>query len=674
VVARRNPPPLVSPPALAPPTVEAIGTVPEGFVSDFLTSNLVRDTPEEYVRQNLEKALVRQYRFPAADCQPEFGIKVGSSRKRVDIVVFTPGQPHKQEHAYILVETKRAGTSPSGRIDGIDQLKSYMAACLNAVYGLWTNGDEQYCFAKRSSAGAFSFEEIIDVPAAGQSEDEAQRPRRKDLRPATADNLLFAFRRCHNYIAGTEGKQKPEAFWELLKIIFCKIEDERSRTLDFYVTAAERSSPSAAATAKTRLQKIFASKVISRYPSFFPPQDSTIDLRPVVVAYVMSQLQGYSLLASPVDVKGIAYEEIVGSNLRGDRGEFFTPRNACRMAVTMLNPLPTERLLDPACGTGGFLITAMNNAIDHIETEERSEWDDRNTGTEAERLELYRKRTEYLSRQVFGMDLNPGLVRAAKMNMVMNNDGSGGLFQANSLADPRTWDPAAGAAITLGSFDVVLTNPPFGANITIDDPTVLAQYHLAAMWERDEAGRWVIRLDGSGVPVLQKSQPPEILFIERCVQLLRPGTGRMAIVMPNGILNNPALAYVRRWLLTHTQILAVVDMARELFQPRNDTQTSMVLLRRLSDDEVAVASSGGLDYPIFMAIGENVGHDRRGNALYRRDDNGNDVLVTRSDTVAEIDPASGFEVFKSVELKERLVDDDLPEVALAYRRWLSEAK
>ena len=643
-------------------------------MSDFLTGSQVKDTPEEYVRQNLEKALVRQYRFPAGDCQPEFGIKVGASRRRVDIVVFAPGQPHRQEHAVVLVETKRAGTSPAGKIDGIDQLKSYMAACLNAVYGLWTNGDEQYCFAKRTSDGSFKFEEIIEIPASGQSEDEAQRPRRKDLRPGTADNLLFAFRRCHNYIAGTEGKQKPEAFWELLKIIFCKIEDERSRTLDFYVTATERSSPPAAANAKTRLQRIFSDKVISRYPSFFPPQDSTIDLKPVVVAFVMSQLQGYSLLASPVDVKGIAYEEIVGSNLRGDRGEFFTPRNACRMAVTMLNPVPTERLLDPACGTGGFLITAMNNAIDHIELDERSDWDDRNTGTEAERLELYRKRNEYLSMRVFGMDLNPGLVRAAKMNMVMNNDGSGGLFQANSLADPRTWDRGVVDAVKLGSFDVVITNPPFGANIVIDDPTVLSQYDLAAMWERDDEGRWMMRVSGAGLPVLQKSQPPEILFIERCVQLLRPGTGRMAIVLPNGILNNPALGYVRRWLLTHTQVLAVVDMARELFQPRNDTQTSMVLLRRLSDEEVATATRTGLDYPIFMAVGEKVGHDRRGNALYRRDETGNDVLVTRSDTVAEIDPDSGHEIFKTVELKERLVDDELPEVAVAFRRWLSEAQ
>lgn len=354
---------------VAPPVTIASGTVPEGKVADFLTGRHVRDTPEEYVRQNLEKALVRQYKYDARDCEPEFAIKVGSSRKRVDVIVFQPGASHTQENAFILVETKRAGMSPSNRSEGVDQLRSYMAACLNAEYGVWTNGDEQLCLAKRAHAsGGFTFEEIIDIPSLGQTEADAERPQRKDLKPATADNLLFAFRRCHNYITGTEGKQKPEAFWELLKLIFCKIEDERSRQLDFYATAAERASATSAASAKARIQKLFNEKVLTKYGAIFPPADSTIDLKPTVVAYVVSQLQGYSLLASPVDVKGVAYEEIVGSNLRGDRGEFFTPRNACRMAVTMLNPQPHERLIDPSAGTGGFLITAMNHALHHIET------------------------------------------------------------------------------------------------------------------------------------------------------------------------------------------------------------------------------------------------------------------------------------------------------------------
>jgi type I restriction enzyme M protein len=330
----------------------------------------------------------------------------------------------------------------------------------------------------------------VDIPAVGQSEADAARPKRTDLMAATADNLLFAFRRCHNYIAGTEGMQKPEAFWELLKIIFCKIEDERSKVLEFFVAPGELAGATAAAAAKARITKLFAEKVVKKYPKIFIGADREIQLKSNVIAYVVAQLQRYSLLASPVDVKGVAYEEVVGSNLRGDRGEFFTPRNACRMAVTMLNPQPTERLLDPACGTGGFLITAMNHSLRILEESEKAFWADPQRPTDAERQELYRKRTEYLSERVFGLDLNPSLVRAAKMNMVMNNDGEGGLFQANSLANPHTWNPDAAKPIVLGSVDVLFTNPPFGANIVIDDEQVLEQYDLAAVWDQQPDGTW----------------------------------------------------------------------------------------------------------------------------------------------------------------------------------------
>lgn len=658
-------------PAVSPEVVPA-GSVPDGKVADFLTGKLFRDTPEEYVRQNIEKALVRQYKYEAGDCAPEFPIKVGSSRKRVDVVVFRSGADHKQENAFLLVETKKPGTNPSSKTEGIAQLKSYMASCLNAEYGLWTNGDDRYCFAKRHDAKGFTFEEIIDIPAFGQTEAEAQRPKRKDLKTATGDNLLFAFRRCHNYIAANEGKQKPEAFWELLKLIFTKIEDERSSTINFYVTPTERTSSTAAAAAKSRLQELFTNKVVKKYSKIFTANDTVIDLQPSVVAYVVSQLQGFSLLTSPVDVKGVAYEEVVGSNLRGDRGEFFTPRNACRMAVTMLNPQPDERILDPSCGTGGFLIAAMNHALAYIEQAEREQWVDPSNGSDAERAELYRRRAEFLSQNIFGIDLNPGLVRAAKMNMVMNNDGSGGLFQANSLLSPHRWDPELRQAVPLGSIDALVANPPFGANIVIDDEEILSQYDLAAVWDQEEPGRWSMRLDKAGNPVLQKSQPPEILFIERCLQFLKPGTGRMAIVLPNGILNNPGLAYVRQWLLQNAQILAVVDMHRDLFQPKNDTQTSILMLRRLASDEKAVAEGEGLNYPIFMAVAEKIGHDKRGNLIYRRNEKGEDVLVERVETVSEIDPATGNEVVREITVKDRLVDDELPEVATAYLRWLGE--
>lgn len=654
------------------PTVVPVTSVPEGRIADFLTGAIVRDTPEEYVRQNLEKALVRQYRYAARDCAPEFRVKVGSSTRRLDIAVFDEGKPHKQENVRLIVETKKAGTAPSSKSDGIGQLQSYMAACVNVVYGMWTNGDERFCYVKRSTQTGYTFDDILEIPARGQSEADAQRPSRRDLKPATADNLLFAFRRCHNYIAANEGKQKPEAFWELLKLIFTKIEDERSTSINFYVTVAERATTTQATSAKTRIQQLFTQKVVNKYRTIFTDSDLAIDLRPSVVAYVVGQLQSFSLLASPVDVKGIAYEEIVGSNLRGDRGEFFTPRNACRMAVTMLNPQPDERVLDPACGTGGFLITAMNHALDFIEVQQRGQWQDPSNGSDPERQELYRARQEYLSQRVFGVDLNPALVRAAKMNMVMNNDGSGGLWQNNSLSNPHSWEPSLGSSLPLGSIDVLVTNPPFGANITIDDEELLSQYELAGRWDWDiQSQSWKLRIDAAGQPILQKSQPPELLFIERCIQLLQPGSGRMAMVIPNGILNNPGLGYVRQWLLTKAQILAVVDMHRDLFQPNNDTQTSMVLLRRLSQDEEAAARNGGLDYPIFMAVAEKVGQDRRGNVIFRRTDDGEDIVVSRTDTIAEIDPATGNEILRQIETIERQIDDDLPEVATEYLRWLS---
>jgi type I restriction enzyme M protein len=228
--------------------VTIAGSVPEGKRIDFLTRKIVNDTPEEYVRQNLERALVEQYRYPADNCLPEWPIKVGSARKRVDVAVFASGQPHKQENIWLIVETKRQGTNPGDRKEGVEQLKAYLAACVNARYGLWTNGDDRFCLAKRVTDQGYEFVDILEIPAFGQTEEDAQRPTRRDLRPATADNLLFAFRRCHNYIAANEGKQKPEAFWELLKVIFCKIEDERSRTLDFYVTPAERTNATAATT------------------------------------------------------------------------------------------------------------------------------------------------------------------------------------------------------------------------------------------------------------------------------------------------------------------------------------------------------------------------------------------------------------------------------------------
>lgn len=639
----------------------ALKVIPDGKVVDFITGRLMNDTPEEYVRQNVEMSLVLEYNYQREQIEVEFKIKVGSSTKRVDLAIFAPGVPHTQENIQVIIETKREGTKREDRKDGVGQLKSYMASCINCQHGMWTNAIDRECYFKTTNEDGHLFIDAIDIPVRGARRADA--PTREFLRAATGENLLFTFKRCHNYIAGSAGLQKPDAFWELLKLIFCKIEDERSdnENLEFYVTQSERTSMDLQGRVKSRLDRIFRELVISKYPTIFKSNER-LEMNGATLAYVVSEMQQYSLLNSSVDVKGVAYEEVVGSNLRGDRGEFFTPRNACRMAVKMISPQPGETVLDPSCGTGGFLVTAMNHVLNAIDKKHQSRW--LSSGpTQEQQSEWFRERHEYLSNRIYGLDLNPSLVRAAKMNMVMNNDGSGRLFQCNSLEHPHRWSADGPPPELLGSVDVIFANPPFGTEITIDDPRVLAQFDVARAFEKGTANA---RLNSDGSPILQSSQSPEVLFVERCLQFLKPG-GRMAIVLPNGLLNNPGLASFRATILAKAQILAVVDMHRDLFQPRNDTQTSMVLMRKWG---VGETEEGHGDYPIFMAIADKVGHNKRGNAIYKRAPDGSLLLHQTVTTHRVIKPDGTFEDVQ-VASDEPIIDDELDEIADEYHAWLA---
>jgi type I restriction enzyme M protein len=637
--------------------------VQQGKLLDFIDGTTQRgETPEEYVRQEIAKSLVREYGYSKRDIAVEFPLKVGSRKPRADLIVFAESAEHTQEDASIIVECKSHSVKSSDRKEGVGQLETYLHVCPNAKYGMWTNGVERFCYRKLNRNGKTIVEEVPDLPSFGQAADEAERPSADDLKPATSDALLFAFRRCHNYIAGNQGLQKAEAFWELLKLIFCKIYDERhSDQIEFYAAAGERHGLNGTLKVKARIDKLF-SAVKSDYGSIFRAND-VIELEPKVLAYLVSQLQMYSLLESDIDVKGRAYEEIVGSNLRGDRGEFFTPRNVCRMAVAMLDPSEQQRILDPACGTGGFLITAMNHVIAKIVAAERHKGGSERRVEDATRARVQK----FASRFIVGVDLNPNLVKAAKMNMVMNNDGAGGLFQGNSLASPASWSEELRNRNLLGTIDVLFTNPPFGSKIVIDDPSILEQYDLGHSWTYDaRVDTW------EKTEALQKSQPPEILFIERSVRFLRPGRGRMAIVLPDGILGSPGLGYVREWILRHTRIIASIDMHPDTFQPSVSVQTSLLVLARKEEELVAMEGAAGQmnDYAVFMALANHIGHDKRGNRTYVRDSHGNEIVEEISEQVKEYE--DGQPVIRHQTTRKKVVDDNTLQIAQAFRRWLSE--
>lgn len=170
-----------TPVVVAPPTQIKTESVPEGKIVDFLTGRHVQDTPEEYVRQNIERALVRQYGYAAGDCEPEFRIRFGSSNPRVDIAVWAPGEAHLQENAWLLVECKRPGTSAKGKKDGIEQLKSYMAASANATYGLWTNGDDRFCFPLRDVSRQSATRHRLTWRRVGEVQSLEQERRRDEV-------------------------------------------------------------------------------------------------------------------------------------------------------------------------------------------------------------------------------------------------------------------------------------------------------------------------------------------------------------------------------------------------------------------------------------------------------------------------------------------------------------
>jgi len=655
--------------------------IPEGKICDYIDGKFRNDTEEEYVRQNIEKRLVNEHKYPKEAIKIESPIVVGSKKPRADIVIFSKDcSEYSQENIQIIIECKKEKVEPNSKKDGVGQLKSYMAACPNCEWGMWTNGKYKDVFRKIiNEKKKIEFIEYNDIPSVDGSVEDIDRPKRDRLKNAVEDNLLFVFKTCHNHIYVTDGLQKPQAFFELLKIIFCKIEDERNipNPLEFYTTSQERSNPDGQLTVKKRISKIFED-VKTKYSKIFDSNDE-IKLQPRSLAYIVSELQKYSLLNTRIDIKGKAYEEIVGANLRGDRGEFFTPRNIMHMTVDMLVPTLHDKVLDPACGTGGFLVVAMNKVIEDLENIMTKEFGKpKQSWTKREDKIVGDKIADIASDNFFGFDINPDLVKATKMNMVMNNDGSGNIFRFDSLLPPHEWlddfkadlSKAIGGskskitnAKNIGFFDVIVTNPPFGSKIPIKDPHILEQFEIGYIWERD--GDIWAKTDR-----LQSSVPPEQLFIERCLQLLKPG-GRMGIVLPDSILGAPGLGYIRHWLIRNTHIIASIDLHADTFQPKNGTQTSILMLQKKTQEEIAQEEKTGKmkDYNIFMAMVERVGHDKRGNTIFKRDKYGNEILVPEHTDIIQLDETSDGTKTAKTESKVKVIDDQTLLVAETFHKW-----
>lgn len=385
-----------------------------------------------------------------------------------------------------------------------------------------------------------------------------------------------------------------------MRLLFCKIYDEK-KTKDLeLVDFANRPNENETDLA-IRIKKLFEI-VKSKYPDIFEIEEQ-IEIPPKELSFIITKIEKNSILNADRDIIADAFEELIGTGFRGGEGQFFTPRNIVQMMIDILQPNPSERIIDPACGSGGFIAYILKNFI----------------------------KNHYHYHNIYGVDKDLFLSRLAKIYLTLLGENEYHIFCENSLEAPKSWSIEAQKHIELNSFDCILTNPPFGAKIPVIGYELLSQYKLGYYWNKSKDG-WVLTKN------LREKQPPQILFIERIIQLLKPG-GRAGIVLPEGIFGNPSDRYIWEFIRKYTSIMGIISLSQETFQPSTHTKTSIVFIEKKNNN----------NKKIFMAIANAVGHNKNGKEIFKTNKNGSFIFDKNW---------------------EKILDDDTPIIGNNFKKFI----
>lgn len=561
----------------------------DGYIIDFISGIEVKATPEEVEAvQVFSRILVEDYGYPKKliATHPQYRVKIRPSDERkeypIDIGVFSDSAK-TDDDIEIVVECKK-----KNRKDGRSQLEDYLRFC-KAQLGVWFNGEERFFLRKYEKDGKILFKEIPNIPRFGQRIEDIGQFKRRDLKPT--HNLKGTFKALRNYLAAnTVGATRDEVLaQQLINLIFCKIYDERFTEPDEIVSfrAGVEENPQ---EVRTRIVELFE-KVKRKYKEVMDAKDDiTLDAKSLV--YVVGELQNYCLIEVERDTIADAFETFIGHALKGGQGQFFTPRNVVKMIVDILNPSDEDYIIDPSCGSGGFLVEALRYIWRTLDDEgKKYHWNAAN---------LKEEKMEVALNKICGLDKDYFLSKVAKAYMAVLGDGKSGIFCEDSLDIMQNWQDKTKIKIGAGKFSILMTNPPFGSRIPVRGEEKLKQYELAYKWKLDKkTGQWE-------KAKLKEKESPQVLFIERDIQLLAD-YGKMGIVLPDGVFGNDTFGYIRNWLRAQGRILAIIDIPIETFQPHTSTKTSVLIFQKLPKEEIPE------EYEIFMAIAETCGHDRRGN-------------------------------------------------------------
>ena len=586
-------------------------------------------TPEERVRQEYICRLVNVYGYSLEQMAQEVPVSNshrGQGKARADIVIWRSESDKKEDvSAIIVVECKAEYVT----IQEEDYYRgSNYASWAGADFFVTTNLKETRIFKVVKGKIPKRLEEIVDIPKA---EDLTNAKKIKELlsqtKAFTCDEFSRLLFKCHNIIRNNDKLSPEAAFDEISKVLFIKIRYERDNTGTQIFSKEEfMKLREAYDKTKSKLSLPFYQQLFERTKEDYTKDglfetNDTIKIKEASFEAIVKELEVYNLSRTADDVKGIAFEKFLGKTFRGELGQFFTPRKIVDFMVELLDPEEGEIICDPCCGSGGFLIKAFEDVREKIESDiqkvkehikaelfdehyetlpekQKSVIDEQfnaylaalntelNTGNPNSRLQ------NLSSNCIYGTDANPRMARTAKMNMIMHGDGHGGVHHHDGLLNVN--------GVFENRFDVILTNPPFGsrvekslkiteADVETDAQKIAAYekkygkevYQQALSQINDHIGDSVLDLYTVG----KLSGLTEVLFIERCIRLLKPG-GRLGIVLPEGVLNNTNLQTVRELFEGMAKIILIISIPQDVFMASGATvKPSLLFFKKFTAEE-----------------------------------------------------------------------------------------
>lgn len=595
-----------------------------GRIFSHIRQKWLVETPEESVRQSFLTVLVNEYGYSLEQMKEEESVTGrGAGQARADFIIWRSVQDKADEKApLIVVECKSDNVTirPADYHQG-----DHYARMANARFFVTHNSRETKYWRVRQDRMPGYIQEIENIPHANASDREIQELIAA-LKTFKEDEFADLLHQCHNVIRNREHLDPAAAFDEIAKVLFVKTWVEREmkgkKQRQNLFTADWLDSQ----LGDDPLQILFTqTKDAYANDQIFDKQER-LNLKPATGREIVRLLERYNLSDTSEDVKGIAFERFLGRTFRGEIGQFFTPRTIVEFMVRMVEPQEEDIVCDPASGSGGFLIRFFEIVREQIlaDVDQQyqayvNELEDTDLDEE-ERARLLREKFEELqatidqatvgsrlwrlaNRCIYGCDANERMARTSKMNMIMHGDGHGGVHHHNGFINVN--------GIFEGRFDIILTNPPFGSNVEPSDQITPGDVRTSAEQHRQysewygqayqDAYNRVRRAAEDKAPIASIFELPnrgtdnkklgkvktEILFIERCLALLKPG-GRLGIVLPEGLFNNPSLAYVREFCEDRAFIRAVISLPQDTFYSAGATvKASLLFLQKFTVEEAA---------------------------------------------------------------------------------------